>query len=58
MDRAVRDTGEPKAPVQRAGGFRHIVDIDRLPRHMLMRGVVPLVRRDPALDFRSLQIER
>jgi hypothetical protein len=36
--------------MQRAFRFRNIVDIDRIARHMLMRGIMPLIGGDTTFD--------
>ncbi len=50
-DRAMRDGREPKAAMQSAGGLRHVVDIDRLARDVLVRGIVALLGGDAAGDL-------
>ena len=56
-DDAVGHRRQAETAVQRAGGFRHVVDIDRGARHVLVRGIVTLVRGDATRDMRRGEIQ-
>ena len=55
-DGAVRHRRQAEAAMQRTGRLRHVVDIDRLPGDMLVRGIVALIGGDAAADLAGLEV--
>src|SRR5690606_9370622 len=55
-DLGVRDGRKPQIGMQRAGGFRHVVDIDGFASDMLVRGIVRAPIADSATDLARRKI--
>ena len=52
----MRYGGKSKTGMQQPCRFRHVVDIDRLPGDVLVRGIVPPVGGDAARDALGLEV--